>query len=734
LEFDSKSPLDLFFDTLRCIGGAFAAWKDGGDEVYISDGLKDILDSDDASNLLDPYIFVRLINQHFGNFLRVAVDEVSKSAKDETEYSATIKLPTHQNIFLKLTFYSKRQLYILTADAIKKSNDENLSGILDVLPLYVWQKNRDLKITYCNKRYADVIESTKDSVIANNLQLFTAPKSDIDRNMYAPPSRRACEHVIVKGKRRLLDITETPFVGSSLSVGFAIDITDNESLQNEYKNYRKQMEDTLEDISIPIAIFDENTELIFANSAITKLFGTEASYVYYGKKFTEILDALFNSGAIMSPSEDDHYKEKVRSLFSDIIEPYLTTIHVKNGRTMNVNISPNHGGGLIFIFEDISDKVALEREVHSLSAIQQETLDHLKEGVIVFGSDLRIKMTNAAINEIWNKKNGDKTFEIHIKDFITDSKTLFSSDAEMERLIAKFVGMTGQRIEFSDTISLANGKAINYSYIPLSYGLHLIRFIDITDKAILERTLQEKTDIVSQIDKVKSTLISNISFELRAPLNTIIGFSEILEKQYFGELNDRQLEYCHGIMGSTKRLVEVVDAVINLANIEAGQLKLKYDEVFLTKFIDDIISLFYARAKSLGITLRTNFTDEHISVFLDENSMKQAVFHIISLNMKLTPARGEIVISVNFPAGHNTEYFDLIVSNMNIKLPEEELERIKESLKIDLIDGQIDSSPEFGIVLSNNIIKLHGGTLSIIAAETGNDMVMKCTIPISRKG
>ncbi|MDR1234221.1 MAG: PAS-domain containing protein [Holosporales bacterium] len=734
MEFDSDDPRRLLLDALRCINVAFAAWEDGGSKVCISDSLKSILKSNDTSNLLDPYVFVRLINQNFGNFLNIAVNEVSKSDADAAEYSSTTRLGSGSSISLKLVFHPKGQMYILAAEHLKKSDDENLNGIIDAVPIYIWQRNRDLQITYCNKKYADALETTKDAVIASNLQLFSGSKADVkyvDRNNCLSQPKRGCEHVIIKGKRRLLDITETPFVGCHPSIGFALDVTDNESLQDEYKNYRKQIDETLDNISIPIAIFDKNTELIFANSAITKLFGMEASYVYYGKSFSEILDVLFNNGAIMSPSEDDHYKEKVLNLFSDIIEPYLTTIHIKNGRTMNVSISPNHGGGLIFIFEDISDKIALEREVHSLSAVQQETLDNLKEGVIVFGSDLRIKMTNAAINEIWNKKDGDRAFGTNVKDFIVSSSELFSSDGEVERLISKFVGMVAQRMDFSDTIALINGKTINYNYIPLPYGLHLLRFSDTTDKASLEKALQEKTVIVSQIDKLKFNLISNISFELRAPLNTIIGFTEILEKQYFGELNDKQLEYCHGITGSVKRLVEVVDAVINLASIEAGQLKLNYNEVFLTKFIDDLMALFDARARSLDIILRTDFTDEHISVFMDENSMKQAMFHILSLNVKLTPASGEIVISAEFPV-EDSEYFYLVVSNNKIMISEGDLDRIEESLKIDLINGQIDSSSEFGIVLANNIIKLHEGNLSIIS-DRGNKVIIKCRLPIANR-
>ena len=730
---------DIFLGSSLNLPIAFATWGYQDDEIFISNKLKSLISADE--NILDPYEFVKLMKISFGGFLNLAVEKVSNFEIPKSEFSDTVKSKKGDNFLLKLNFDSKKQIYVLTAEKIQKSEnissstDSMLEAIINSLPIYVWQKNRDLQITYCNKKYSDALETTQDAVISKNLKLI--PQSSrkdstyVDQSLYSSKPKKFTEHIVVKGSRRFLEISESPFVGNNQSIGFAIDITDKEDIQKEYKNYKKQTEETLDNISVPIAIFDEKTKLIFANEAIIKLFSLESYDIYGNRNFSEILDVLLSNDAILSLDNLQDYKDKAAQLFSNVIdEPYHTSVHLKNGRTMHATITPNHGGGLMFLLEDISDKVALEREVNSISAVQQETLDHLIEGVIVFGTDNRIKITNPAINGIWNKNDITRQPGTHIRNFFEASSDLFDSPGEVELWISKLVNMAAQRVEFSDAILLKSGKTIDYSYVPLPDGLNLIRFYDASDRANLERALKEKTDIISQIEKLKGNLISNISYELRSPLNTIMGFADILEQQYFGELNDKQMEYCKGISNSVTRLTEVVSAIINLANIEAGQLKLKYSEVNLLEFINDTIDLFASRAKSQNIEIKTNFDDPKATAFFDEQSMKQVIFQIVSKAVKMTPSGGEVNIDIAFPES-NSDYFELSVSDTGIGMSEEELDKNRKMLLNDMDGGAVDKSIEFGLLLANNIVRLHNGKI-LIDSKNGEGSITKCILPIKQ--
>lgn len=723
---------NLLVDSSFILPLAFAVWKPQGDEVFISNKLKLMISA--TSNFLDPYDFVKIMQKSFGSFLNIAVEKISNQQSARNDYISSINI-LGEAFSLKLSFNREKQIYVFSADNSKKQDSKNivseLENILDTLPIYIWQKNKDLKLTYCNKAYASAVESSKDYVISNNIKLISQSRKDsvyVDQSLYSSKPKKINEHAIINGSRRLLSIEETPFLGTDKSTGIAIDITDKETLEITYKNYKKQTDEVLNNISVPIAIFDEETVLIFANLATIKLFSIEG-LDFHGKcKFSDIMDYLMSNESIISSTDIARYKDEAEKLFQTIIDPYHTTIHLKNGKTMMVTISPNRGGGMIFMFEDISDKIALEREVNSISAIQLETLDHLAEAIMVFGSDNRIKITNPAMNNIWEK---EKSFtDLHISDFFESSSHLFNSETELKLWISKLVNTAAQRIEFSEKLNLSSGKTIKYSYIPLPDGLNLIKFLDISDEINLERAIKEKTDLASQIDKLKSNLVSNISYELRAPLQTINGFAEILYNKYFGDLNEKQMEYCQGISHSVERVTEVVDAIINIANIEAGQMKIKYTEVNLLDFIKDSISLFSNRAKIQELSLSTDFSDSSFTVFIDTQSMTQAMFQLISKSIKITPLGGKILISVAISES-NPDYFNLIISDNGLSMTDEELDKTKKMLLSDSNDGSMDGSIEFGLILANNIVRLHNGKISIDSKENIGNSV-SCCIPIKQ--
>src|SRR3546814_5595806 len=99
----------------------------------------------------------------------------------------------------------------------------------------------------------------------------------------------------------------------------------------------------------------------------------------------------------------------------------------------------------------------------------------------------------------------------------------------------------------------------------------LLNFRDVTDTLAVQRALQERTEALEMADRLKSEFLANVSYELRTPLNAIIGFSEILEQEYAGPMNDRQKEYARAILQSSNRLVRLVNDILDLASIEADR-------------------------------------------------------------------------------------------------------------------------------------------------------------------
>ncbi|MBQ7524715.1 MAG: PAS domain-containing protein, partial [Alphaproteobacteria bacterium] len=206
---------DLLVNSCFVLPLAFAVWKFDDDEVFLSNKLKLMISA--KQNCLEPYDFVKAMHHSFGSFLNTAVEKVDKAAARQSarnDYASPINI-LGEEFTLKLSFYAEKQLYVFTADNSKKPAVQNaktndaeseLKTLLDALPVFIWQKDRNLKITYCNEAYAKALESSKDAVVRDNLKLIPSSKREgySYQGVYASKARKFTEHVILGGARRLL--------------------------------------------------------------------------------------------------------------------------------------------------------------------------------------------------------------------------------------------------------------------------------------------------------------------------------------------------------------------------------------------------------------------------------------------------------------------------------------------------------------------------------------------------
>lgn len=723
-DLDSKLLLD-FGDLFP---KAFAFWYADSDVVFVSKKLQEIFNI--KTNKLSILDFTKNCKKFSGDFLYTASEKLSDHPYRK-EFSTLTKSDCGEQFFAKLQANQDSGFYIFslepaeespeTASSRTNSNSE-IKNILNALPIYIWQKDLDSRITFCNKAYSDALESTTENVVQNNLKLIKSSKNK--DNEYSIKSKQFVDDVVIKGDRKYLEVTENACIGNSPSLCFALDITEKEELKREYGDYKKQTEETLDQISVPILIFDSNMELIFANSAIEKLVGFDI-WSLPQRSYEDIVSAVLDKGLILTGIDDREFKEKATNLFKELIDPRHKTLYMQNGKILDVFISPNRSGGIIILFEDISDTVNLQRTVDSISSIQQETLDHLNEGIIVFGTDNCIKLLNSAIWDVFSAKKFSNFRKMHLKEFFYKISDTFDSSINLEIWVSKIISMASQKLQHSDTLKLSSGKTVKYSYVPFSEGLHFLSFVDNTEKQLLENAMNEKNKIVDQVDKIKTDLISNISNELRAPLNTILGFSDILINQYFGELNTKQLEYCHGIMKSVSKISDVVNAIINLTSIEVAQSRIQYQEVNLFNFLEDTTNLFKTRASAQQVAIQNKFKNTEQVAFFDEKSMKQAIFHILSRLLKFTPQNETISLDAKF-SQNAADPIEISISDTNLELALETLKRLSKMLDSNMPTNSSEDYVDFGLILANNIVHLHDGHITL---ESENETKITIFLP-----
>ena len=164
------------------------------------------------------------------------------------------------------------------------------------------------------------------------------------------------------------------------------------------------------------------------------------------------------------------------------------------------------------------------------------------------------------------------------------------------------------------------------------------------ENARLFREIADQSRELEIASQHKSEFLANMSHELRTPLNAIIGFSEVLLERMFGEMNDKQTEYLHDIMGSGRHLLSLINDILDLSKVEAGRMELEPSEFHLPTALDDACTLVRERASRRNIALRVTVDERIGEVRADERKIKQVMLNLLSNAVKFTPEGGRIEV------------------------------------------------------------------------------------------
>ncbi len=286
--------------------------------------------------------------------------------------------------------------------------------------------------------------------------------------------------------------------------------------------------DTLDKLATAVAIFGRDQKLTFYNRAFARMWDLPEQWLDTHPGDGDILDRLREARRLPEQRDYQMWKRQRLALYENPGDGASEDVwHIPSGKTLRVVAQPHPFGGLTFLYEDVTEKIALESSYNTLSKVQAATINSLQEGVAVFGPDGRLKLHNAAFLRIWELEPKDMAGEPHVRAIAAASAEKFGDEAMWERLIqAVSSGAPGPRdmgeIERNDRTVLA------LSLSPLPDGATLVTFTDVTDRSRIESALRERSEALEAADHLKSEFIKHVSYELRTPLNTIMGFAELL--------------------------------------------------------------------------------------------------------------------------------------------------------------------------------------------------------------
>jgi signal transduction histidine kinase len=526
---------------------------------------------------------------------------------------------------------------------------------------------------------------------------------------------------VIGGSRRLLEIGETPCPGGGV-IGFAIDRTDREAAEAELQRHINAHAEVLETIRPAVAIYGPDKRLRFFNTAFSSMWRAAEDWFAAEPSFEEVLERLREARLLPEVADFRAFKCEQLKLFTSVIRAQQELLHLPDGRTLLLSISPHPFGGLTFIYEDVSDRLALERSCKTLTKVRRATLDRLFEGIAVYGSDGRLKLHNPAFLELWALSESDVADEPHIGEILEKTRTLLDNGVDWTQRKERIVAKLTAHAPASGPVYRTDGSMLQEATVPLPDGDLLVTYLDVTDTARYERVLRERNEALEAAARLKSEFIADVSHEFRTPLNAVSGFAEILTHQYFGDLNPRQLDYSRGILQSSQQLLRLIDDVRDLATIEAGDLVLETGPVEVFEMLQSVVAFNRERARSRELEIELSCTPEIGTIIADERRLKQALLNLISNAIKFTPPGGAIRLA----AAREERALLLSVADTGFGSVLSDQSRQRQTLDC----GNPHSGACLGLALVKNLIALHGGTVTTASAP-GRGTAVTCRLPVA---
>jgi signal transduction histidine kinase len=313
--------------------------------------------------------------------------------------------------------------------------------------------------------------------------------------------------------------------------------------------------------------------------------------------------------------------------------------------------------------------------------------------------------------------------EPHLKRIAEACTARLGNDRSWELVIAHVTSAAPERSREWGEIERSDGTVIALNIAPLPDGATLLSFADVTDRLRIESALRERNEALEASDNLKSEFVKRMSYELRTPLNSIVGFAEMMKGGMAGPLNDRQSEYVDAMVTASNELRNLVSGVLDLSQIEAGAMELELEKLDLYLLLFGVAEHAREWAAKIGLTFKLDCQEDGEQFVADSRRLKQVVFNLISNALKYTPQRGTVTL-IGEIRGEDVR---ISVQDTGPGVPSDFMPSAFERFTA---KGNSIGRPGagLGLALVNRFVELHGGWVELESHPDGGTRVT-CHLP-----
>lgn len=522
-----------------------------------------------------------------------------------------------------------------------------LTALIEAAPMPMWYRGGDLRLLMVNSAYVEAVEGKDaEDVVERGLELVEGvgmggplANAAIARDTGEPQT--AAMPATIGGKRRMLRLHDMPLPTGGVA-GFAVDIEELEQARGGLKRFAQAQRAMLDKISAGVAQFGADRNLIFSNQPFRRMFAMKNEWLADRPEFDRVLDRMREANRLPEVRDYPAWKAERREWFvsADAVEENWSL-----GQThLRVVAQPLPEGGLLLLFEDRTQQFELQREHGEMQQVRTATLESLAEAVAVFGKG-RLQLWNRKFRQVWDFEDPFLDGHPQVQQLVRAAAPKLAKASRAD-IIGDLIRIAAQdRQSRGSSIAMADGRHFDITAVPLPDGNALVTMLDTTDHHRAERALSARNEALEAADRVKTSFLANMSYELRTPLTSIKGFAEMLHSGLAGPLSESGTEYSEAILVSVDRLGTMIDEVLDLTQNEGAPLeKAAVDiEIAAQNAAEAIAPL--AKAKSIELVFENAGSAGGIAG--DARRIRQVIEHLLRHAVDATPDGGRVLLHLD---------------------------------------------------------------------------------------
>jgi signal transduction histidine kinase len=586
-------------------------------------------------------------------------------------------------------------------------------------PVMAWRVNSALRLEWANPQYLKALEAkTLEQAIARNLQLDQAAGELAAKAVQSGETQRETRSAVVGGQLRTLQIRVSPVAGGA--AGVALDVTDAETAHEQIAKQQRAHDETLNFLAEGIAVYDAQKRLVFYNLAFEQMWGVDPGFLQDRPTHAAWLDHLKEKRKLPAHANYAEWRARELALYQEVAELPQDLWVLPDGRMLRVARQRHPNGGLLLIFSDITNEVSLKSQYDALLQTQKAALDKLHEAVIVFGLDGRMKLSNSAFGAMWKLDPATLEAEMPFDAVVEACQPLFHDRAVWAQVRARITDPSPEaRTEYRGEMRRSDETVLKFLTRPLPDGATLVAFQDITADRRVEDALRERAEALEQADGLKTQFVENVSYQLRNPLQVIQGYAEMLNAKIVGPLNDRQMEQVAAIVEASTNLSKLIDNILDVAMVEAGNLQLDLAPMDLFETISESVQMAASKARDTEVPIRVKCDPRIGAIEADHKRITQVLVNLISNALRHTE-RGD---TITVAAERLDDVIRLTVQDTGKGMAFEQ-----QTHAFDSFQSGDRRGAGLGLALVRSFVELHGGWVAL-SSEPGRGVTVTCHLP-----